>query len=153
MEPSDESDPNAACLKRIRADLESFHDAHGRKLKVWTVPSPGKVTDSSGRILPASYLNFYIANRTVVVPTYGVPADKAAVAAALQTFSGLARTVGPRRAPFSPGGGAFHCITQPGAPCHDYRGGPAKRIWRRARVQCGACERACARGRRWTARR
>ncbi len=35
--------------------------------------------DDDGRVMPASYLNFYVANTTVIVPTYGTPHDAIAV--------------------------------------------------------------------------
>lgn len=104
-------DPNAAVLERIASELSELVDARGRRLEVLRVPSPGEVTDETGRVMPASYVNFYIANQAVVVPTYGVPADEAAVRAIAALFPGR-RTEGvPSRAILS-GGGAFHCITQ-----------------------------------------
>lgn len=111
MEASGSSDPNAAVLAQIRKELLSFVDARGRKLQVKTVPSPGKVTDALGKILPASYLNFYISNRTVVVPTYGSPVDHDAVEMIGHLFPGR-RTIGASAKAILSGGGAFHCITQ-----------------------------------------
>jgi agmatine deiminase len=61
--------------------------------------------------MPASFVNFYIGNGIVAVPTYGTPYDTAAVEAIAELFPGR-RTLGlPARAILS-GGGAFHCITQ-----------------------------------------
>ena len=86
-------------------------DARGRRLEVVRIPSPGVVLDESGELMPASFVNFYIGNATVVVPTYGTPFDEAAVAALAPMFPGR-RVIGrPARAILS-GGGAFHCITQ-----------------------------------------
>lgn len=111
MKPSGPDDPNAAVLDQIARELSEMTDARGRRLEVVRVPSPGRIEDATGRVMPASYVNFYIANRTVVVPTYGSPADADAVAAIAALFPGR-RTEGvPSRAILS-GGGAFHCITQ-----------------------------------------
>jgi agmatine deiminase len=56
-------------------------------------------------------MNFYIANTTVVVPTYGVAADDAAVAAIAALFPGR-RAVAADGKSVVVGGGAFHCSTQ-----------------------------------------
>ncbi|WP_306590811.1 agmatine/peptidylarginine deiminase [Geothrix sp. 21YS21S-4] len=111
MEARDPADPNAAVLDRLAADLADFTDARGRKLQVVRIPSPGLVADEDGKPMPASYVNFYIGNWTVVVPTYGTPWDEAAVAALAPLFPGR-RVVGRSARAILSGGGAFHCITQ-----------------------------------------
>jgi len=78
MEPAP-GDPNRDALAGILADLAAVRTAGGDRLEVVTVPSPGAVEDAAGNLMPASYMNFYIANTVVVVPTYGVAADDAAV--------------------------------------------------------------------------
>jgi len=111
MRPSGADDPNTVALQTIEKDLSFSTDASGRKLEVVTIPSPGRVTDDNGRILAASYVNFYIANRTVVVPNYGVPNDKIAVEAIARLFPDR-KVVGSSAKAILTGGGAFHCITQ-----------------------------------------
>ena len=104
-------DPNGDALDTILRDLQHAKSAAGDRLEVVTVPSPGAVVDAAGALLPASYLNFYIANTTVVVPTYGVDADDAAVDAIERMFPGR-RTVGLPANDVLVGGGGFHCCTQ-----------------------------------------
>ena len=104
MEPA-KDDPNADALDTIIRDLQQAG------LQVVTVPSPGAVYDAHGTLMPASYMNFYIANTTVVVPTYGVDADDRAVAAIQALFPGR-RAVGVPGKAVVVGGGAFHCCTQ-----------------------------------------
>jgi agmatine deiminase len=104
-------DPNRDALDGIIADLRAATDARGRRLEVVTVPSPGAVPDPTGLIMPASYMNFYIGNHAVVVPTYRSAADDAAVAALTPLFPG--REVVPADCwPILVGGGGFHCTTQ-----------------------------------------
>jgi agmatine deiminase len=104
MEP-EQDDPNRAALLAIMEDLERM------KLDVVTVPSPGTVLSSEGDLMPASYVNFYIANRTVIVPQYGVAADERALEAIASLFPGR-RIAGVSARAILQGGGAFHCITQ-----------------------------------------
>ncbi len=109
MEPT-ASDPNRDALAGIITDLRAARPG-GKRLEVVTVPSPGEVTDAGGMLMPASYMNFYIANTTVVVPTYGVAADAPAVAAIAAMFP-TRRAVAVDGKAVVVGGGAFHCSTQ-----------------------------------------
>src|SRR5207302_6697114 len=58
-------DPNEAAFRDAARRLRST------KLDVVTLPSPGRMTDEDGEIIPASYMNFYVGNAAVVVPQYG----------------------------------------------------------------------------------
>ncbi len=98
--------PNASALRETRETLQAVGG-----LTVVTVPSPGAVTGDDGSLLPASYLNFYIANDAVVVPTYGTEFDDQAVAVLSGCFPER-RVVGSSARAILDGGGAFHCITQ-----------------------------------------
>ena len=111
MEARDPADPNAATLDRLAVDLAACTDAKGRRLRVVRIPSPGVVRDEDGELMPASFVNFYIGNRSVVVPTYGTAYDDEAVAALAPLFPNH-RVVGRSARAVLSGGGAFHCITQ-----------------------------------------
>ena len=103
--------PNRDALEGIIADLRAARDARGRRLEVITAPSPGAVVDRDQALMPASYMNFYIGNQAVVVPTYRAPADDAAVAAIAAMFPGR-EAVAVDCHPVLVGGGGFHCTTQ-----------------------------------------
>ena len=111
MQAKDQSDPNFQVMEDIAKDLAQMIDAKGRKITVVRIPSPGLVPDEDGDPMPASYLNFYIGNSTVVVPTYGSPQDAAAVRAVARCFPNR-RTVGASAIAILTGGGAFHCMSQ-----------------------------------------
>jgi agmatine deiminase len=98
-------DPNEAVYKDAARRLA---DA---RLDVVTLPSPGRITDEDGEIIPASYMNFYIGNGTVVVPQYGAPMDRAAVDVVQALFPDR-HAVGLRADHILTGGGSFHCISQ-----------------------------------------
>jgi len=98
-------DPNGAAYKDAARRLRAT------KLDVVTLPSPGRVTDEDGDIIPASYMNFYIGNAAVVVPQYGAANDQAAVDVVQALFPDRV-AIGLRADHILTGGGSFHCISQ-----------------------------------------
>ena len=54
--------------------LRKMSDTAGRALEVVPLPMPAPVVFKGQRV-PASYANFYISNRTVLVPTFDDPND------------------------------------------------------------------------------
>jgi agmatine deiminase len=113
--PSGADDPNAELLEAVAATLASMTDALGQKLDVVRIPSPGLVANAAGDPLPASHMNFLIANGIVVVPVYGTPSAPHALEA-LQALFPDRKVIGlPSHGLLGSGlsgGGSFHCITQ-----------------------------------------
>src|SRR5690606_22624626 len=97
-------DPNAAVYADARARALAFG------LKVHDVPSPGRM-DEAGIVEPASYMNFAVCKRVVVVPTYGSYRDDEAVAAIGALFPDRAAVGIPAQNVLT-GGGSFHCASQ-----------------------------------------
>lgn len=108
--PSGKDDPNREVLQDISRKLRSFRTPSGGSLDVVEIPSPGKVVDDKGSILPASHLNFYISNDKVLAPVYNEYGD-AAVEALAGLFPGR-EVMGLQASGLLMGGGAFHCVTQ-----------------------------------------
>lgn len=98
------ADPNAAIYSDAQARAEAFG------LAVREVPSPGRI-EREGRIEPASYMNFAITTRLVVVPTFDSPHDADGVAAVAALFPDR-DCVGLPAVAVLAGGGGFHCASQ-----------------------------------------
>jgi len=115
MVPDTDRDVNFPVLQQIYDQLTHLRTADGTPLQVVTIPSPDRVVDAQGEIMPASYLNFYISNAHVIVPIYGVANDDRAVSAIarhVRTYLPDRQVVGLPAQHILLGGGAFHCITQ-----------------------------------------
>ncbi len=104
-------DPNMDVYEACARDLSSMKDARGVALQVMRIPSPGKVVEDERRVVPASHMNFVIANEAVICPTYN-PRSAAFALEALEAIFPERKVIGlPSRALLT-GGGSFHCITQ-----------------------------------------
>jgi agmatine deiminase len=106
-----DDDPNAAVYDEIARTLSQATDAEGRRLQVMRIPSPGRLVEEDGEIIPASHMNFIIANGAVIVPTYGTPSAPLAVEALAALFPDR-KVIGLPANAILTGGGSFHCISQ-----------------------------------------
>jgi agmatine deiminase len=106
----DPSEVNYLPLQENLALLRSWRDRRGRPLRVIELPMPPVIT-WQGQRLPASYANFYIANRVVLVPFYRHPHDER-VRQVLQELFPDREVVGIDATELAAGLGAFHCLTQ-----------------------------------------
>ena len=110
MEPYGDDDPNKQTFLDINHRLSNMTDADEQKLTLVKIPSPGKI-EWRGVVQPASYVNFVITNKKVIVPMYGSKADPIALKIISEQFP-KRETVGLDANAILSGGGAFHCITK-----------------------------------------
>lgn len=105
----DESDANHAPLQ---ANLERLRalTIDGKPLEIMTLPMPGRIVREDLR-LPASYANFYIANQSILLPTFADPNDESAADVLRRAFP-TRRVVSIDCRELIWGLGAFHCLTQ-----------------------------------------
>jgi agmatine deiminase len=106
----DPSDPNYAPLKENCERLAGLTLPDGRPLRVLELPMPAPLFRAGNR-LPASYANFYVGNRVVLLPTFNCPADEEAAATLARCFPGR-RIVSLDCRDVVVGLGTFHCLTQ-----------------------------------------
>ena len=104
-DPADENHaPLADNLRRLRAAR-----VRGRPLTVVPLPMPRPLR-FGGQRLPASYLNFYVANGLVLVPTFNDPADRVALGRLAELFPNR-EVVGIHAVDLVLGLGTLHCLT------------------------------------------
>lgn len=124
----DRTDVQYAMSRACLDYLEQALDAKGRRIRVHKLPLPQPVTvteeecrgldacrdqptRTAGERLAASYVNFYIANGSIVMPGFGDPADQAAKEI-LQGLFPDREVVQIYARDILIGGGNIHCITQ-----------------------------------------
>jgi agmatine deiminase len=100
----DPADPNHEILKENEAILAEY------PVRAVRLPMPGPLV-FSGQRLPASYANFYIANKLVLVPTFNDPNDRLALNILAELFEDR-EVVGIDCTALVWGLGTLHCMTQ-----------------------------------------
>lgn len=125
----DPADPDYEVCQAACAALRQAVDARGRRLHIHTLLQPGSLLRTAqeaegvqvsaesrprpaGQRLTASYINHYLANGAVIVPTFDVPQRDQAACRALQDIYPERRVVGVPSREIVLGGGNIHCITQ-----------------------------------------
>jgi agmatine deiminase len=106
----DPKDPNFEALQANLALLRRMQVEDGTPLEVRPLPMPPRI-DREGRRLPASYANYYVANKVVLLPAFHSPLDRRA-AEILQMCFPERRIVPIDCTELIWGLGAFHCLTQ-----------------------------------------
>ncbi|KQW86843.1 agmatine deiminase [Brevundimonas sp. Root1279] len=106
------ADPNDDVYAEVARALSQMTDAEGRPIKVLPLPSPGFVGDEDEKPIPASHMNFLIANGAVIVPTYGDETAARLVCEGLKTVYPEREIIALPSIAILSGGGSFHCISQ-----------------------------------------
>jgi agmatine deiminase len=106
----DRSNPNDRLMRENLEVLHAATDTTGSTLDVIEIPQMSyfEIDDAPYR---TSYLNFYIANGGIVVPTADHPNDPDALAIIAEAFPDR-EVVGVTSRVLAFGGGGIHCITQ-----------------------------------------
>lgn len=107
---SDKRDDNYGLLRDNVKRLKKSRDQNGKPLNVVELPMPRPVV-FEGQRLPASYANFLITNKMVLVPTFNDPADRVALSILAQLMP-KHDIVGIHCLDFVWGLGTLHCMSQ-----------------------------------------
>ena len=113
---TDSSSPNFEILNKNLFQLRGRRLANGKTIEIVELPLPRPSYYAHWR-LPCSYLNFYISNRCVLVPTFNDPNDRIALNTLAQFFPDR-EVIGIHSLDLAVGLGTIHCITlqQPALP-------------------------------------
>lgn len=104
------SDDNYELLKQNLKQLKAMQLADGTKLDIVELPMPEAIYYEDQR-LPASYANFYISNKHVIVPTFRSERDEEALGLIGDCFPGR-EVYGIDSTDIIWGLGSFHCLSQ-----------------------------------------
>ncbi|HLY40075.1 MAG TPA: agmatine deiminase family protein [Terracidiphilus sp.] len=103
-------DENHEPLNENLARLKSARTRDGKPFEIVELPMPQPVV-FRGQRLPASYMNFYVANGLVLVPTFHDPNDRVALNTLAEVFKDR-EVIGIHSVDLIWGLGALHCMTQ-----------------------------------------
>lgn len=107
---TDPEDEHFEALQKMEAELQAFKNTEGKPYRLVPLPWPDPCYDELGNRLPATYANFLIINGAVLVPTYQVPQDEAALQIIQAAFPDR-KVVGIDCRPLIWQHGSLHCVT------------------------------------------
>lgn len=110
VKEDNEKDPNYKFLKDNFEQLKKMKDQDGNLLTVVALPMPDPVVYINEQ-MPASYANFYIGNKIVLLPTFRQAKDEIA-ASILQKFFPDRKIIGIDAYDVIWGQGSWHCLSQ-----------------------------------------
>lgn len=108
-----ESNPKDTNYKPLKDNLKRLHNAkleNGKSPKIVELPMPKRI-DFDGVRLPASYANFLILNKCVLVPTFNDSNDRKALNIIADCFPDR-EIIGISAIDFIWGFGTLHCLSQ-----------------------------------------
>jgi len=106
----DKDDEHFAALDAMEKQLQSFKTAEGENYSLIALPWPKAVFNEDGDRLPATYANYLIINKTVLVPIYGDENDQLALGQVAKAYPDHT-VVGINCVPIIHQFGSLHCIT------------------------------------------
>ena len=104
-------DDNYKLLQQNLKALHTMRLQNGKQLNIVELPMPSPVV-YDGQRLPASYANFYIANKHIIVPTFRNTKNDEAALEILQSCYADRTVIGLDSTDLIWGLGSFHCLSQ-----------------------------------------
>ena len=107
---TDPEDEHYEALHQMEAELRTFRTVEGAPYRLVPLPWPPPIRAADGHRLPATYANFLIINGAVLLPTYGVSTDSAAMRALEELFPDR-EVIGIDCRAVIEQHGSLHCLT------------------------------------------
>lgn len=107
---TDETDVHFSSMKQMEVQLQSITQRSGKPYRLIPLPMVSPLYNGEGQRMGATYANFLIINKAVLVPVYGTPEDPDA----LKIISGIfpdREVIGIHCVPLIKQNGSLHCIT------------------------------------------
>ncbi|MBU2887025.1 agmatine deiminase family protein [Gilvimarinus agarilyticus] len=106
----DPTDEHFIELNQMQAQLQTFSNAKGQAYRLFALPWPKAIFNQAGERLPATYANFLIVNKTVLVPTYNDVNDAKALEVIGRAFADFV-IIGIDCRVLIKQHGSLHCVT------------------------------------------
>lgn len=107
---TDTNDIHFEALQKMEAELRALTDQNGQPFELAALPFPEVILDENGDRLPATYANFLIVNKAVLLPVYDVQQDAEAIEIMKKLFPN--RDIIPINSrPLIKQHGSVHCIS------------------------------------------
>ncbi len=109
--PADHSDIHYEALTAMQQQLSEFRTTIGTPYRLIRLPFPDPVYDENGERLPATYANYLVIGKTVLVPTYSQPINDAEALNAISSAFPEFIIRGVECSPLIKQHGSLHCVT------------------------------------------
>lgn len=108
----DSKDEHYESLHKMEEQLKSFTDYEGNPYKLVPLPLPNAIYDNEGQRLPATYANFLIMNKAILLPVYDNNEEKNKIAIeALGNIFPSREIIPVNCTPLIQQHGSLHCVT------------------------------------------
>lgn len=104
-------DQHYAGLMAMKHEIAGFRTLDGNQYRMVELPLPEAIYDEAGERLPATYVNYLIIGKSVLMPTYGQPKYDSAAATLLQTVFADYNIVPVDCRALIRQHGSLHCVT------------------------------------------
>ncbi len=98
-------------ISKLYHEIHKIRNTYGRPFKLVSLPFPEPITDNEGNQLPATYINYLVINKAVIVPIYGQPINDKEACDVLARIYPEREIIPIDARPIIKQHGSVHCLT------------------------------------------